>query len=51
MSDNSSSQRVAPGLSPQIIQSKIYQKNSKKTVLFFCLFISYRHRIFRRELI
>lgn len=35
MSDNSSSQRVTPGLSPQIIQSKIYQKNSKK--LFFFL--------------
>lgn len=35
MSDNSSSQRVAPGLSPQIIQSKIYQKNSKN-----CSFLS-----------
>jgi PiT family inorganic phosphate transporter len=38
MSDNSSSQRVAPGLSPQIIQSKIYQKNSKKTVLFLSFY-------------
>ncbi|HHJ4623945.1 TPA: inorganic phosphate transporter [Raoultella ornithinolytica] len=40
MSDNSSSQRVAPGLSPQIIQSKIYQKNSKKTVLFFVFLLA-----------
>ncbi|BBJ86077.1 hypothetical protein ROGSH02058M1_022760 [Raoultella ornithinolytica] len=38
MSDNSSSQRVTPGLSPQIIQSKIYQKNSKKTVLFLSFY-------------
>ncbi len=39
MSDNSSSQRVAPGLSPQIIQSKIYQR-TVKNCSFFCLLLA-----------